>query len=85
MNAGRPGCDVEHFRQKANFLKGTLTRSTHRQSDRRGALLLHGRRQDSPGYGLEPVMQMVTRDMNRIALQSNILGAAALASKICSA
>ena len=31
--------------------------------------------------GLEPVMQMVTRDMNRIGLQSNILGAAALGIK----
>jgi len=31
--------------------------------------------------GLEPVMQMVTRDMNRIALQSNVLGAAALGIK----
>ncbi len=31
--------------------------------------------------GIEPVMQMVTRDMNRIALQSNVLGAAALGIK----
>ena len=31
--------------------------------------------------GVEPVMQMVTRDMNRIALQSNILGAAAMGIK----
>ena len=32
--------------------------------------------------GMEPVMQMVTRDMNRIGLQSNVLGAAALGIKI---
>jgi len=31
--------------------------------------------------GIEPVMQMVTRDMNRIGLQSNVLGAAALGIK----
>jgi methylenetetrahydrofolate reductase (NADPH) len=30
------------------------------------------------GMGLEPVMQMVTRDRNRIAMQSDILGATAL-------
>ncbi|MDQ7822366.1 MAG: methylenetetrahydrofolate reductase [Candidatus Eremiobacteraeota bacterium] len=31
--------------------------------------------------GLEPVLQMVTRDRNRIALQSDVLGAAALGIK----
>jgi len=31
--------------------------------------------------GLEPVMQMVTRDRNRIAIQSDILGAAAMGIK----
>jgi len=31
--------------------------------------------------GLEPVMQMVTRDRNRIAIQSDILGATALGIK----
>ena len=30
------------------------------------------------GLGLEPVMQMVTRDRNRIALQSDMLGAYSL-------
>ena len=30
------------------------------------------------GLGLNPIMQMVTRDRNRIAIQSDILGAAAL-------
>lgn len=33
--------------------------------------------------GLEPVMQMVCRDRNRIAMQSDILGAAALGIKNC--
>jgi len=32
-------------------------------------------------HGLEPVLQMVTRDRNRIALQSDILGASALGIK----
>ena len=31
--------------------------------------------------GMEPVMQMTCRDMNRIALQSNVLGAAAIGIK----
>ena len=33
--------------------------------------------------GLEPVMQMTTRDRNRIAIQADILGAAALGIKNC--
>ena len=33
--------------------------------------------------GIEPVMQMVTRDRNRIAIQADILGAAALGLKNC--
>jgi len=33
--------------------------------------------------GLEPVMQMVTRDRNRIAIQADILGAAALGIRNC--
>jgi len=33
------------------------------------------------GIGLEPVMQMVTRDRNRIAMQSDIFGASALGIK----
>lgn len=35
------------------------------------------------GEGLEPVMQMVCRDRNRIAIQSDILGASALGIKNC--
>ena len=33
--------------------------------------------------GIEPVMQMTTRDRNRIAIQCDILGAAALGIKNC--
>jgi len=35
------------------------------------------------GQGLEPVMQMTCRDRNRLAIQSDILGAAALGIKNC--
>ncbi len=35
------------------------------------------------GEGLEPVMQMVCRDRNRIALQSDLLGAVALGIRNC--
>ena len=76
------GCDVEHFKHKANFLKGNVdaVNVTDNQtavvrfcSMAAAKLLLE--------MGMEPVMQMVTRDMNRIGLQSNILGAAALGIK----
>ena len=33
--------------------------------------------------GLEPVMQMTTRDRNRLAIQADILGASALGIKNC--
>ena len=35
--------------------------------------------------GIEPVYQIVTRDRNRIAIQSDLLGAASLGIKNCSA
>ncbi|MGQ9689146.1 MAG: methylenetetrahydrofolate reductase [Desulfobaccales bacterium] len=76
------GADVEHFRHKANFLKeyADAVNVTDNQtavvrfcSMAACRILLD--------MGIEPVMQMVTRDMNRIALQSNVLGAAALGIK----
>jgi methylenetetrahydrofolate reductase (NADPH) len=76
------GADVEHFRHKASFLKGygDAVNVTDNQtavvrfcSMAASRILLD--------MGIEPVMQMVTRDMNRIALQSNVLGAAALGIK----
>jgi len=42
-----------------------------RMSSLSGCVILHG-------MGLDPVMQMVVRDRNRIAIQSDILGAVAL-------
>lgn len=76
------GADAEHFRHKASFLKGIgdAVNVTDNQtavvrfcSLAASKILLE--------MGLEPVMQMVTRDMNRIGLQSNVLGAAALGIK----
>ncbi len=76
------GADAEHFRHKATFLKGCgdAVNVTDNQtavvrfcSLAASKILLE--------MGLEPVMQMVTRDMNRIGLQSNVLGAAALGIK----
>ncbi len=76
------GADVEHFRHKASYLKGCgdAVNVTDNQtavvrfcSLAASKILLE--------MGLEPVMQMVTRDMNRIGLQSNVLGAAALGIK----
>jgi methylenetetrahydrofolate reductase (NADPH) len=78
------GCDVEHFKHKANFLKGNVdaVNVTDNQtavvrfcSMAAAKLLLE--------MGMEPVMQMVTRDMNRIGLQSNILGAAVWHQEPC--
>ncbi len=76
------GADAEHFKKKAAFLKGNVdaVNVTDNQtavvrfcSMAAAKILLE--------MGQEPVMQMVTRDMNRIGLQSNILGAAALGIK----
>ena len=76
------GADVEHFRHKAHYLKGygDAVNVTDNQtavvrfcSMAASRILIE--------MGIEPVMQMVTRDMNRIGLQSNVLGAAALGIK----
>ena len=76
------GADAEHFRKKASYLKGygDAVNVTDNQtavvrfcSMAASKILLE--------MGMEPVMQMVTRDMNRIGLQSNVLGAAALGIK----
>jgi methylenetetrahydrofolate reductase (NADPH) len=76
------GADAEHFRRKAAFLKncGDAVNVTDNQTavvrfcSLAGCKLLLD-------MGIEPVLQMVTRDMNRIGLQSNVLGAAALGVK----
>jgi methylenetetrahydrofolate reductase (NADPH) len=73
------GNDVNTWRKKAELLRGSVdalnipdnrTATVHMCSMAAAALLVQ--------MALEPVMQMVTRDRNRIAMQSDILGATAL-------
>jgi methylenetetrahydrofolate reductase (NADPH) len=73
------GSDVEFVRKKAELLRGAVdavnvtdnqTAVVRMSSVAVSALLAQ--------MGIEPVMQMVCRDRNRIAMQSDILGAVAL-------
>ena len=76
------GADSEHVRGWAKKLKGSADAynitdcqtAIVRLSSTSGSLILLQE-------GLEPVMQMVCRDRNRIAMQSDILGASALGIK----
>lgn len=73
------GADPEVIRKKCQLLKGNADAfnitdnqtSVVRMSSISAAVLMLGE-------GMEPVMQMVCRDRNRIAMQSDILGGAAL-------
>ncbi len=73
------GSDPEVIRKKAELLKDVVDAinvtdnqtSVVRMSSMASCVLLKQ-------MGLEPILQMVCRDRNRIALQSDILGAAAL-------
>ena len=78
------GCDDQVVRKKAAILKGCAdavnitdaqTAVVRLSSIASAAIVLQ--------EGLEPVMQMTVRDRNRIAIQSDILGAAALGIKNC--
>ncbi|NOQ52972.1 MAG: methylenetetrahydrofolate reductase [Thermoplasmata archaeon] len=76
------GADGEEVRELARLLKGNVDAAN--VTDNQTAVV----RMSSIGAarlmldeGLEPVMQMVTRDRNRIAIQSDILGAAAMGIK----
>lgn len=73
------GCDTAHFLQQARALSGIV--DAINVTDNQGAnmrisplaascLLLH--------EGVEPLLQLTCRDRNRMALQSDLLGAAAL-------
>ena len=77
-------CDAEVVKAKANILRGCVdavnitdnqTAVVRLSSIASAALVL--------AEGVEPVMQMTTRDRNRIAIQADILGAAALGIKNC--
>ncbi len=73
------GADPEVVRQKGNLLKGVVDAvnvtdnqtSVVRMSSLSSCLLLKE-------MGFDPILQMVCRDRNRIAIQSDVLGAAAL-------
>ena len=77
-------CDGDVVRQKANILRGSVDAinitdnqtAVVRMSSIASAVIVQQE-------GLDPVMQMVTRDRNRIAIQSDILGAAALGIRNC--
>ncbi len=76
------GADADHFRHKANYLKDVV--DAVNVTDNQTAVVRFCSMAASKillEMGVEPVMQMVTRDMNRIGLQSNILGAAAMGIK----
>ena len=77
-------CDGDVVREKAKILRESVdavnitdnqTAVVRLSSIAGAAIILQA--------GAEPVMQMVTRDRNRIAIQSDILGAAALGIKNC--
>jgi len=78
------GADPEAIRRKASFLRGVADAynvtdnqtAVVRMSSIAGAKILLDE-------GLEPVMQMTVRDRNRIALQSDLLGAWALGIRNC--
>lgn len=73
------GADPEVVRRKGELLRGSVDAinvtdnqtSVVRMSSTSACVILKE-------MGLEPILQMVCRDRNRIALQSDILGAAAL-------
>jgi methylenetetrahydrofolate reductase (NADPH) len=73
------GADAEIVKKKANLLKGYVDSinitdnqtSVVRMSSAASCFILKG-------LGFDPILQMVCRDRNRIAIQSDILGAAAL-------
>jgi methylenetetrahydrofolate reductase (NADPH) len=73
------GADAEAVKRKANILKGYVDSinitdnqtSVVRMSSAASCFILKG-------LGFDPILQMVVRDRNRIALQSDILGAAAV-------
>ncbi len=72
------GANAAHLKEKAEHLKDVVDAvnvtdnqtSVARMSSIASSIFLKQ-------MGLEPIMQMVTRDRNRIAIQSDILGAAA--------
>jgi methylenetetrahydrofolate reductase (NADPH) len=76
------GADPDTIRKKGELLKGVV--DAVNVTDNQTAIVRMssiGACQHLLQMGIEPVMQMVTRDRNRIALQSDILGAYSLGIK----
>ncbi|OGP53756.1 MAG: 5,10-methylenetetrahydrofolate reductase [Deltaproteobacteria bacterium RBG_13_52_11] len=73
------GADPEAIRKKGKMLKGFVD-SVNVTDNQTGVVRLSSLAACTLliQEGLDPVLQMVTRDRNRIALQSDILGASAL-------
>jgi methylenetetrahydrofolate reductase (NADPH) len=73
------GADPEAVRRKGKILKGAVD-SVNVTDNQTGVVRLCSLAACTilREEGLDPVLQMVTRDRNRIALQSDILGASAL-------
>jgi len=78
------GPDPEDVRKKARIVKGMA--DAYNVTDNQTAVVRMSSIAASKillDEGLEPVMQMVCRDRNRIALQSDLLGAHALGIRNC--
>ncbi len=73
------GADPEVIRKKGGLLKGYVD-SVNVTDNQTGVVRLSSMAACTilKEMGLDPVLQMVTRDRNRIALQSDVLGASAL-------
>jgi methylenetetrahydrofolate reductase (NADPH) len=73
------GADPEAIRKKGRLLKGYVD-SVNVTDNQTGVVRLSSLAACAilREQGLDPVLQMVTRDRNRIALQSDVLGASAL-------
>jgi len=78
------GTDVETIRKKAKFLAGVadaVNITDNQTAVVRMSSIAAAR--VAIDCGLEPVMQMVCRDRNRIAMQSDLFGASALGIRNC--
>jgi methylenetetrahydrofolate reductase (NADPH) len=73
------GADPEAIKKKGNILKGYVD-SVNVTDNQTGVVRMSSLAACAilREEGLDPVLQMVTRDRNRIALQSDVLGASAL-------
>jgi 5,10-methylenetetrahydrofolate reductase len=78
------GCNADVIREKIELLRGTA--DAFNVTDCQTAVVRMSSISTSimvKQAGLDPVMQMTCRDRNRIAMQSDILGAAAFGVKNC--